>query len=142
MAIQSFYISIELSEEEKCAVVSSTCAKRYKSDDLIYKDVLYIEDIVADGEWWHINAGLYDFFHSCEVLYEFCQSIEIVKPNFSFYLLGKRYEFIYPSLLDFMVFLYPKIKKYKENFEKQHGNLSVHPQNFFLYKRKNSRFFK
>jgi len=143
MAIQSFYISIEISEEEKNTIISKTNLKRYKkSDDLTYKDVLRIDNITIDESWWHINAGLYDFFHSCEILFEFCQEIEITKPNFTFYLLGEKYEFAFQSLMEFIVFIYPKIQNYKRNFEKCYGTLSVPPNKFFSFQRKNKRFFK
>lgn len=143
MAIQSFYISIKISEKDKNSITSQTNLKRHKkSDDLIYKDVLLIDNITIGESWWHINAGLYDFFHSCEILYEFCQEINLTKPNFMFYLLGEQYEFNFQSLMDFIVFLYPKIENSKKNFEKCYGTLSISPNNFFSFQRKNKRFFK
>ena len=142
MAIQSFYISIEISEEDKRTIISKTNLKRYKkSDDLVYKDVLFIDNVTVNESWWHINAGFYDFFHSCEMLYGFCQSIETVKPNFTFYLLGERYEFNFHSLLDFVLFIYPKIEKYKKGFEENYGILSIHPKKFFYFHKKNKHFF-
>ena len=150
MAINSFYISIEISEEEKSAVRSASEAdfKRYKKcflpdPDLVYKNTLYIDNIVGEeGDWWHINVGLYDFFHGCETLYELCRAIENLKPNFAFRFLGKNYEFKFQSLMEFVSFIYPKIEKYKKHFENEFGVLSVCPQEFFSYRRKNKRYFK
>lgn len=143
MAIQSFYFSIELLEKDKNIIKSKTNLKKCKkSDDLIYKDILFINDITTNENWWHINVGLYDFFHSCEVLYEFCQTIEITKPKFAFYLLGEQYEFSFQSLLDFILFIYPKIESYKKNFEKCYGTLSIPPNKFFSFRKKNKRFIK
>ena len=143
MAIQSFYISIKISENDKNSITSQTNLKRHKiSDDLIYKDVLLINDITDDEGWWHINVGLYNFFHNCETLYEFCQAIEITKPKFTFYLLGEKYEFSFQSLLDFILFIYPKMESYKKNFEKCYGTLSIPPNKFFSFRRKNKRFIK
>lgn len=143
MAIQSFYISIKISENDKKSIISQTNLKRHKvSNDLIYKDVLLINDITDDEGWWHINVGLYDFFHNCETLFEFCQAIEITKPKFPFYLLGEKYEFFFQSLLDFIQFIYPKIESYKKNFEKCYGTLSIPPNKFFSFRRKNKRFIK
>ena len=143
MAIQSFYFSIQIDEEDKNIILSKAGVKKQKKEnDLIYKDVLFIDNITTDESWWHINAGLYDFFHSCEILYEFCQMIESIKPKFLFCFLGEKYEFSFQSLLDFVSFVYPKVEKYKKNFEKCHGTLSIHPNKFFRFKRKNYRFFK
>ena len=143
MAIQSFYISIKISENEKTSITAQTNLKRCKkSNDLTYKDVLLINNITNDEGWWHINAGLYDFFHNCETLYEFCQAIQITKPNFTFYLLGEKYEFSFQSLLDFILFIYPKIENYKKNFEKSYGILSIPPNKIFSFRRKNKRYFK
>ena len=143
MAIQSFYISIKISEEDKSTFILTTNLKKYKkSDDLIYKDVLFIDNITIDESWWHINVGLYDFFHGCEILYEFCQAIGTVKPNFEFYFLGQKYEFVFQSLLDFIQFIYPKVENYKKNFEECYGVLSISPNKFFSFQRKNRRFFK
>lgn len=143
MAIQSFYLSIEISEKDKSTIMSTTNLKRYKkSFDLVYKNTLFIDNVTVDESWWHINAGLYDFFHSCEILYEFCQAIEIVKPNFIFYLLGQKYEFKFQSLMDFVQFVYPIIENDKKSFELCHGVLSICPNKFFSFKRKNRHFFK
>ncbi len=143
MAIQSFYISIKISEKDKNSIASQINLKRYKkSDDLIYKDVLFIDNITIGESWWHINAGLYDFFRSCEILYELCKKIELTKPNFTFYLLGKKYEFSFHSLMDFILFVYPKIENNKKNFENCYGTLSISPNNFFSFRRKNKRFIK
>ena len=143
MAIQSFYISIEITKQEKSNIMSTANLKTYKkSGDLIYKDVLYIDNVIVNESWWHINAGLYDFFHSCEILYEFCQLIETVKPNFTFYLLGQKYEFSFQSLFDFIKFIYPKVEKYKKDFEDCYGVLSVCPCKFFSFRKKNKRIFK
>ena len=147
MAIQSFYISVEISEEDKANVLSKLPKDDIKSDkispgDFTYKNTLYIDNITIVGSWWHINAGLYDFFHSCEILYEFCQNIDTIKPNFTFDFLGKQYEFKFPSLMDFISFIYPKIEIYKKNLEKTHGVLSIPPNKFFNFKRKNQKFFR
>ena len=143
MAIQSFYISVEISEEDKDTIISTSNLKRYKkSDNLTYKDVIFIDNICTGESWWHINVGLYDFFHSCEILYEFCQIIQITKPNFKFYLLGEKYEFEFQSLMDFIIFIYPKIENYKKNFEDCYGTLSILPNKFFSFEKKNKRFFK
>lgn len=143
MAIQSFYISVVISKEDKCAVKLKTNFQKYKkSADLIYRDVLYIDDITEKENFWHINVGLYDFFHNCEVLYDFCQTIATIKPNFTFCLLGQEYTFAFSSLLDFVSFIYPKVEIYKKQFEQSYGVLSIHPQKFFLFRRKNKRFFK
>lgn len=143
MAIQSFCISVELSEKDKSNIIATTNLKSYKkSNDLIYKDALYIDNVSANGSWWHINAGVYDFFHNCELLYGFCQAIEIIKPNFTFYLLGQKYEFAFQSLLDFVLFVYPKIEKHKKDFEDYYGVWSIHPKEFFLFYKKNRRLFK
>lgn len=143
MAIQAFYISIEISEKDKNAIISTTNLKRYKrSDNLIYKDVLYIDNVSANEGWWHINTGLYDFFHSCETLYEFCKVIENIKPNFTFYLLGEKYVFIFQTLLDFVLFIYPKVEKHKKAFEEYYGVLSIIPNKFFSFHRKNKHLFK
>ena len=145
MAIQSFYISINISAVEKETVLAkSDYFTNYKKcpGDLIYKSTLYIDNITFQESWWHINAGLYDFFHSCEVLYELCQIIETIKPNFIFCFLGKQYNFSFHSLMEFIAFIYPEIEKYKMNLEENYGVLSVHPQKFFTFRRKNNRFFK
>ena len=143
MAVQSFYISVEISEKDKNTITSQINLKRYKkSNDLIYKDVLFVDNVTAGGSWWHINAGLYDFFRSCEILYEFCQVIEIIKPHFDFYLLGQKYEFKFQSLMDFVQFVYPKIKNKKKSFENSYGALSISPEKFFSFKRRNKRFFR
>lgn len=143
MAIQSFYISIEMSEEDKKTIISTTNLKRYKkSNDLIYKDVLYIDNVSVNESWWHINVGLYDILHNCEVLYRFCQEIEIVKPSFDFYLLGQKYKFAFSSMLDFILFIYPKIEKSKRDFEDHYGVLSISTEKFFTFYKKNKRFFK
>lgn len=143
MAIQSFYISIKITENDKKSIISQTDLKRHKvSNDLIYKDVLLINDVTDDEGWWHINVGLYDFFHNCETLYEFCQVIDIEKSNFTFYLLGEKYEFSFQSLIDFIQFIYPKIENHKKNFDKCYGTLSITPNKFFSFRRKNKRFFK
>ena len=143
MAIQSFYISIEISDEDKSTIMSTTNLKRYKKNDgLIYKDVLFIDNVTGDESWWHINAGLYDFFQTCEKLYEFCQAIETVKPNFTFYLLGKRYEFVFRTFLDFVFFIYPEIEEHKKIFEEQYGVLSICPKKFFPFYKKNKSLFR
>lgn len=143
MAIQSFCISIEISEEEKSTVVSTIKFKRYKkSSNLTYKDVLYLDNVSLNESWLHINVGLYDFFHNCEILYELCKAIEIVKPSFAFYLLGEKHEFNFENFLDFVLFIYPKIEKHKNDFESYYGVLSVLPNNFFDFYKKNKRIFK
>ena len=143
MAIQSFYISIEISEENKKTIVSTTDLKKYKkSDDLMYKGVLYIDNVSTEGNWWHVSVGLYDLFHSCEMLYKFCREIETVKPNFDFYLLGQKYKFDFKSILDFFLFIYPKIEKSKSDFEEQYGALSVSPHRFFTFYKRNKHFFR
>lgn len=143
MAIQSFYISVEIPEEEKELIIAETNLKRHKkTGDLIYKNTLFIDDVSIREHWWHINAGFYDFFHSCEALYEFCRAIEIKKPNFTFLLLGQEYNFSFDSLIDFISFVYPKIASYIKRFENCHGILSVPPNKFFSFKRKNHRFFR
>ena len=147
MAIQSFYFSVEISEEDKANVLSKLSKDDIKSDkispdDFTYKNTLYIVNITGScGSWWHISVGLYDFFHSCETLYEFCQNIDTIKPNFTFFL-GKQYEFKFLSLMDFISFIYPKIEIYKNNLEKTHGVLSIPPNKFFNFKRKNQKFFR
>lgn len=143
MAIQSFYISIRISENDKNSITRRANLKRCKiSNDLIYKDVLLINDIAVDEGWWHINAPLYDFFHSCEILFEFCQEINLIKPNFTFYLLGEQYSYSFQSLMNFIEFLYSKIESYKKNFEKCYGALAVPPNKFFSFRRRNKRFIK
>ena len=150
MAIQSFYFSIEIPEEEKKAVRSASEAdfKRYKKDssanhDLVYKNALFIANVAGEeGYWWHIKVGLYDFFHQCEVLYALCRAIENLKPNFAFRFLGKNYEFKFQSLMEFVSFIYPRVEDYKKYFEEEFGVLSVYSEEFFTYWRKNKRYFK
>ena len=143
MAIQSFYISIEISEEDKNTIISMTNLKRYKkSGNLIYKDVLFIDNISIGESWWHVNVGLYDFFHCCEMLYEFCQVVEKIKPNFTFYMLGQKYDFSFRSFLDFLQFVYSKVEIHKKKFEECYGVLSICPNQFFAFRRKNRRIFK
>ena len=144
MAVSSFYISIKLPIYNKKIIKAQANLKKYKkTNDLIYKDVLYIDNISLLDSWWHINAGLYDFFHSCEMLYEFCKIIEITMPKFTFLFMGKEYEFSFSSLLDFILFVYPQIESKKKYFEESFGALSIPPTNeFWAFRRKNRRFFK
>ena len=168
MATQSFYLSVELTDEQKQALQASlNMPRRKKSGDLIYRDTLQIEDVgmseedrrkvlavvekkskgalglEEESDWrgWHINAGLYDLFHSVETLYELLGIIETVKGEFSFLLLGKETPFRFASFFDFFKAIYPKIKPYKENLDARFGVFSVPPDRFFKVRRKNEKDF-
>ena len=168
MATQSFYLSVELTDEQKQALQASIkMPRRKKSGDLIYRDTLQIEDVgmseedrrkvlavvekkskgasrlEGESDWrgWHINAGLYDLFHSVETLYELLGIIETVKGEFSFLLLGKEIPFRFASFFDFFETVYPKIKPYKENLDARFGVFSVPPDRFFKVRRKNEKDF-
>lgn len=177
MAVQSFYVSIELSTEEKQIIQTIVSMPHYKkTDDLIFKNTLFIENIdlsekdlfdiqliiekhrnqvlkngfeTIDGiddtkspcHWWHIHAGLYDLFHNLEKLYELLQIVESVKKGFVFILLGEKHPFNFESFLDFLEYVFPKIKPYKDVLETRFGVFSVHPQLFFKVRKKNKKYF-
>ena len=144
MAIQSFYISIEITENEKRAVIKLLNLQRIKNDnDLTYNDVIYIENVCnEEGNWWHINACYTNFFYNCEMLYKLCQVINETKPRFQFILLGNTKTFEFKSLLEFIGYIYANVKPYKDRFEEMYGNFSVMPPLFFEFRRKNKKYFK
>ena len=143
MAVQSFYISIEISNDEKQKVLSGIKVCPYKrTNDFIYRNTLYIDNIDnEEGCWWHINIGLYNFFNNVERLYELLQIVNSTKENFNFTLLGGQYSFKFASLLEFMEFIYPKVKPYKDVFEEEFGTFSIYPQQFFKVRRKNKKYY-
>ena len=147
MAAESFYITININEDEKSKMCETLHFKRivwYDDDfDLIYKDVLYIDNINnEEGHWWHINACYMNFFYNCEVLYELCQAINVVKPKFEFTVFGKVCIFDFSSLFEFMECIYDPIKRFKDHFEETFGKFSVFPhESFYKFKRKNHKYF-
>lgn len=172
MAVQSFWVSVELTPEEKERVQAIVrMPHRKKSDELIYKNTLCIEDVnmteeklrevkaivrkrnkgaplppdltdAKPGFFWHINVGLYDLFHGLETLYELLGIIRDVKGEFPFFLLGEERALTFTSLFEFIEYVYPKIESYKRVFEARYGVLSVHPQEFFAFRRKNAKRFE
>ena len=143
MATQSLYISVEIDEISK-AILKKTlnfkCCKN--SSDLIYKNVVYIDDINnAEGSWWHMNICYSNFFDNCEALFCLCKEIEKVIPQFEFIFLGKKRKFDFFELLDFIKYVYNDVKPYKDKFENMYGHLSFTPKQFYKFRRKNKQFF-
>ena len=140
MAVQSFYVSVSLNEEEKKAVykiVGKHMKTERKTNDLVFKNILFIEN----GNWWHIGVGFYNLFAGIEALFDLCCAINETKPNFTFSLLGKELVFSYETKIDFITSLYPHIEKHKEHFEKVYGVLAVPPQCYFKFRRKTLKFW-
>ncbi len=144
MAIESFYMSVALTEYEKEQIRSEALFEKHKTnDDLIYKKIIYIDNINnQEGCCWHLNACYCNFFDSCSVLYELCLIMDKVKPKFNFTVFNQKESIFDFTLMGFVQHVYEIVKPYKDNFNNMFGKLSVLPgKGYYTFKRKNKRFF-
>ena len=147
MAIDSFYISIEITPDEQKQIKNSGVFETYKRsmNDLVYKKTVYIDNISnEEGCWWHLNAGYSNFFDSCEVLYDLCLIINKIKPQFSFTVF-KQNKTVFEALtfIEFLQHIYEIVKTSKQRFNDEYGRLSIIPTGYNVYKfrRKNKKHF-
>lgn len=143
MAVESFYITIKLNLSEKKQirdVVSFKYLNKYTLD-LVYNYCIYIDEVEG---YWHLNGCFINFFDCCENLFELCLKINIVKPQFEFKLLGITYSFTFNSFEEFILFIYKQVRPYKENYDRNYGQLVVLPgKKYFKFRQKNKKnYFK
>jgi len=147
MAIDSFYISIEMTPNEQNQIKNTVVFETYKRsiNDLVYKKNVYIDNINnEEGCWWHLNAGYLNFFDGCEALYDLCLIINKIIPQFSFTVFQQR-KTVFETLtfIEFMHHIYEIVKSSKQRFNDEYGRLSIIPTgyNFYKFRRKNKKYF-
>lgn len=135
MGIESFYISLQLSDEIPAQQIRAIIRANEIYDKFINP---YFD---ADESTYSFSASIVSFFPMCEHLYRLCTEIAAICPIAYISTRDEYRVFDFPSSLDFFCWMYAvwddKIRYFRESW----GDFLVHPSDYYDSRAKLKKYY-